>query len=170
MDKISVNHSCGDSALKCVDCNEQVCPKCFVQCAVGNRCKKCAGRFTSHVLKAPPVVLIRLGLTMAALGLAYGFLAKRLLYMPLGIYGYAVEFFLFFALGKALHRVASYKQGAKVLGSAVAGLVVGLALSPLRDVIITSLSPGAGADEAISEYLINLAIMFFGILAPYFRR
>jgi hypothetical protein len=104
------------------------------------------------------------------MGLAYGFLAKRLLYMPLGIYGYVVEFFLFFALGKALHRVASYKQGAKVLGCAVAGLVLGLALSPLRDVIVSSFSPSEGADYAISEYLINLAIMFFGLLAPYFRR
>jgi hypothetical protein len=107
---------------------------------------------------------------MAALGLAYGFLAKRLLYMPLGFYGYIVEFFIFLALGKALHRVASYKQGAKVLGSAVLGLLVGLAFSPLRDVIVTSFSQGAGSDYAISEYLISLAIMCFGVFSPYFRR
>ncbi len=122
------------------------------------------------MLKAPPKILIRVGLAMVVFGLGYGFLAKRLLYVPLGIYGYIVEFFLFLALGKMMHRIASYKQGSKVLGSVVLGLVVGLALSPLRDVIINSLSPNAGTDDAISEYLINLAIMFFGVLAPYFRR
>jgi hypothetical protein len=175
LEKLSVTHSCGDSALKCVDCSEQVCPKCFVQCAVGNRCKKCAGRFTSHVLKAPPAVLIRLGLVMAAVGFGYGYLAPRLLSTPLGIYGYIVEFFIFLALGKFLHRAASYKMGAKVLGTAILGLIIGLVISPFRDVLMSlgsSAQAGAagGGNDDASTYLVNLAIMLVGVLAPYFRK
>ena len=172
MEKLSVTHSCGQSALKCVDCSEQVCPKCFVQCAVGNRCKKCAGRFTSHILKAPPKVLIRLGLAMAVLGVGYGYLARSMSDMPLGFYSYIVEFFIFMAVGKLMHRIASYKQGVKVVGTAVLALLVGLACSPLRDVFISALtSPGAGGgDYVFSQYLVHLAIFSVGVLFPFLRK
>jgi hypothetical protein len=176
VEKLSVNHSCGDSALKCVDCSGQVCPKCFVQCAVGNRCKKCASRFTSHVLKASPALLVRVGLSMAAVGVAYGFAARHLVYMPLGIYGYAIEFFVFMALGKVMHRVASYKMGAKVMGAAFLGLLLGLAIGPFRALVIAALGTanedgtGGGGDYAINQYLVNLAILAFGLLSPYFRK
>lgn len=176
MEKLSVNHTCGDSALKCVDCSAQVCPRCFVQCAVGNRCKKCAGRFTSHVLKATPAVLMRLGLAMATLGFAYGYLARHLLYMPLGFYGYVVEFFVFFGLGKVMHRVASYKLGGKILATAVLGLAAGLAIGPFRDLIISALAlQGQGGEDggsgyALNQHLVNLAIMAVGVLSPYFRK
>ena len=183
MEKISVNHSCGDSGLKCVDCAGQVCPKCFVQCAVGNRCKKCASRFTSHVLKVSPAVLIRLTVTMLVLGFGYGYLAPHLLYMPFGFYGSVVEFFIFFALGKFLHGVASYKLGWKLLACALIGLAVGLALGPFREIILTAMaaqnatgsegsegSEGGGNNYTLSQHLVNLAIMAFGVLAPYFRK
>jgi len=174
--EISVNHSCGDSALKCVDCDGQVCPKCFVQCAVGNRCKKCAGRFTSHVLKTNPAVLIRLGLAMLLLGVAYGFIGRSVPMATFGFYGYFIQFAIWFAVGKVMHRVASYKQGPKVLATAIIGLLLGLMAGPFRDILITSLSAPPDADEfgysayASGTHLISAAIMVVGVLWPFARR
>ncbi|MBS1999592.1 MAG: hypothetical protein JSS86_24875 [Cyanobacteria bacterium SZAS LIN-2] len=176
MEKISVTHTCGDSALKCVDCDGQVCPKCFVQCAVGNRCKKCASRFTSHVLKTSPAVIIRLGLAMVALGVGYGFLARAVPEMPFGFYGYFIQFAIWFALGKGMHRVASYKQGPKVMATAIIGLLLGLALGPFRDIAIAAMSATSSTgEESYSSYLngqhlVNAAIMIVGVLWPFVRR
>lgn len=36
-------HDCGDTRLRCIDCNSPVCPQCWVACPVGNRCPQCAG-------------------------------------------------------------------------------------------------------------------------------
>jgi hypothetical protein len=113
---------------------------------------------------------------MVALGVAYGYLAPHLQHTPLGIYGYAVLFFIFFAFGKVMHRVASYKLGAKVLGTAVLGLAVGLAIGPFRELILSAMASSSadgaadGSDYVLSTYLVNLAIMAFGVLSPYFRK
>lgn len=51
-----------DTRLSCVDCSQPVCPGCMVQCAVGQRCPKCTGKFTSHVDKKSksrlPIVML----------------------------------------------------------------------------------------------------------------
>ena len=76
------------------------------------------------------------------------------------------------AVGKLMHRIASYKQGVKVVGTAVLALLVGLACSPLRDVFISALtSPGAGGgDYVFSQYLVHLAIFSVGVLFPFLRK
>jgi len=144
---------------------------------VGNRCKKCAGRFTSHVLKASPQILLRLGLAMLLLGVAYGYVAPLTLYMPLGIYGYVIEFFLFFTLGKVMYRVAGYKQGAKVITAATGGLLLGLALGPFRDQFIVAVAASGtenptdpSASSELNYYLVNLAIMAVGLLSSFMRK
>ena len=173
MTKLSVNHSCGDSGLRCVDCNQQVCPRCYVQCAVGNRCKKCAARFTSHVLKTPLPVLIRLAVFMIGLGFAYGYVAPLLLYMPLGFYGYVIEAFVFFAVGKVMHRIASFKLGAKVAATAFASLALGLYLGPLRNLLLAALDAARAAEPnsgMLNGCLVSLAIMMVAVLAPLMRK
>ncbi|CAN5239725.1 hypothetical protein BH11CYA1_BH11CYA1_04820 [soil metagenome] len=172
--KIKVSHSCRDSALKCVDCDGQVCPKCFVQCEVGNRCKKCASRFTSHVLLTSPKVLAKLSLAGILLGFAWGFLQPHLAIM--GMYGYFIQFFAAVFLGKLLHRAASYKLGPKVTTVAAVALIIGLAIGPARDMVLMSiqmsnLTPEDGGDpNALSGELIKLAIFLVGALMPFFRK
>ena len=173
LDKIA-GHSCGQSGLKCIDCAEQVCPKCMVQCAVGNRCKKCAGRFTSHVLVVTPKVLIKLILVTGLFGYLYGYVEPKL--PGMGIYGYLIQFVLAYALGKLAHRAASYKLGAKIIATALVGLLIGLALGPTRDIIMTSIELSQQPDEEgvtsniLSTHLINLAIFTVGLLMPLCKK
>jgi hypothetical protein len=175
LEKLSVSHSCGDSGLKCVDCNEQVCPRCMVQCAVGNRCKKCAGRFTSHILKTSPKILVRLGLAMVALGFAYGYLAPWLAYIPFGIYGYAIDFFLFFSIAKFMHRIAAFKLGPKVAVTAFLSLLAGVMLGPARETLLSLCAVGAAGPAGAEAYEmggnLTLLVLFFAtILWPFLRR
>lgn len=172
--KLKGTHSCRDSALKCVDCNGQVCPKCFVQCAVGNRCKKCASRFTSHVLLISPKVLAKLSAASVLLGIAWGYIQPHLEIM--GIYGYVIQFFAAAFLGKLLHKAASYKLGAKVTTVAALALIVGLAIGPSRDTVLnaiqySNLPPAEGGDpNALGGELIRLAIFLIGALMPFIRK
>ena len=169
-----IGHSCGDSALKCIDCAEQVCPKCFVQCAVGNRCKKCAGRFTSHVLLVNPKILAKLLITTGIMGWGFGYVEPQL--PTMGFYGYLIQFGLAYLLGKLAHKAAAYKIGLKVIGTALLGLLIGLALGPQHDTIINAMAVaqqpednGAGKNMLSSE-IINTAIFVVGVLTPFIRR
>ena len=170
MDNISVKHSCGDSALKCVDCNETVCPKCMVQCAVGNRCKKCTARFTSHVLKTSPKILIRLALGMWILGFVYGFVEPLLAFIPLGYISYIIQFVAFMSLGKIMHRLAAYKQGPKVAATAFFALLLGLMSGPSRAVLLNAFQNSGGDAYAAAFSLVGLTIFFLAVLWPFLRR
>jgi hypothetical protein len=173
LDKIA-GHSCGQSALKCIDCADQVCPKCMVQCAVGNRCKKCAGRFTSHVLLVTPKVLIKLLLVTGIFGYLYGYVEPQL--PGMGFYGYLIQFGLAYALGRLAHRAASYKLGAKIILTALLGLAVGLVLGPTREIILSSIELSQQPDEEgvtsniLSTHLIHLAIFTVGLMMPLWKK
>ena len=172
--KIKGSHSCRDSALKCVDCNNQVCPKCFVQCEVGNRCKKCASRFTSHVLLTSPKVLAKLTVAGILLGIVWGYLQPHLEIM--GMYGYFIQFFAAVFLGKLLHRAASYKLGPKVTTVAALALLIGLAIGPSRDLVLTSMQMSSlsledgGDPNALSGEIIQLTIFLIGSLMAFVRK
>ena len=142
----------------------------MVQCAVGNRCKKCASRFTSHVLKVSPLILLRLAAAMAALGVAFGYAEPNFHYMPFGFYGYIVFFFVFSAIGKGMQRVASYKQGPKVFLSALIGLTIGLAVGPFREMFLFNLNPPEGVAEVDDPLYLETAIFICAVLWPFARK
>ncbi len=158
-------HSHADARLRCQDCNELICPRCMIQCAVGSRCKKCAGRFTSHVVQAGPAVLVRTGVAALAAGYAFG--SAQAYVLGFSFYSWIVLAVIGFGVGRLLHRIASYKIGMKIVAAVVAGLVVGLLLSPARDSTTAYLStlnqPGsgaeAGANPAASLLTTHLAAM-----------
>lgn len=124
-------HSCGDCKLSCVDCSAQICPGCMVQCPVGNRCPKCAGKFTSHVLAVTPLIMIK---TLAAAGVAGFAFGWADTFLPLG--GLFMMFFVYLGgvgIGNVVHKVSGHKMGPKISMTVVAGLVVGALLSPVGE-------------------------------------
>lgn len=174
-------HSCGDCALKCIDCKEQICPKCFVQCAVGNRCKKCASRFTSHVLVIPPKILLRTIAFTCAIGVAYGFVEPLIADFSFGYYGFIIKLVLFFFVGKLVHRVAGYKMGFKIIAAVVVGLLLGLVLGPVREEVTSMISTlqllppseaeaAQGIKHALTNQAIGALVLIGGILIPFLRK
>lgn len=169
-------HDHGDSKLTCIDCGDIICAKCLVQCPVGFRCKKCTGKFSSHLIVVSPWIVARTALTCIALGIAYGYL------MPgggLGWFGFLVPYFVGALLGKLVHRVAGYKLGKKVVSTIVCGLIVGMILSPLSSQIlemgamlfnttpnIDGETPAMGAASYLLYTIGPAAIFVFGILSP----
>src|SRR5262249_43538126 len=121
-------HSCGDSKLSCVGCSSQVCPKCLVQCPVGNRCKACANKTESHTVKVTAAVLLKTGVSAATVGALFGTLCSH---MPM--YGYFSWIILYaggLLVGNLLHRLSGFKLGSRI-GSVVAGaLIMGAMLVP----------------------------------------
>src|SRR4051812_4329147 len=104
-------HTCGDSKLGCVECSAQVCPKCMVICPVGNRCRPCADKTSSHALKVTPAVLVRTGLAALAIGAVFGFSSGHL---PLfGFYSWILLYVIGVAVGNFLHKISGYKFGKK---------------------------------------------------------
>jgi uncharacterized protein YegJ (DUF2314 family) len=134
------------------------------QCPVGNRCKKCADRFTSHLVKVSPIIMVRTAAAAAVLGFAFGH-AENMLFG--GFYMWIIVYLIGFGAGKLLHRVASYKVGRKVVASMIGGLIVGVLVSPARDVMFGQLIPatmnsttvhGLGDAEGDPEILANSAV------------
>ena len=149
-------HSCGDCALKCIDCKEQICPKCFVQCAVGNRCKKCASRFTSHVLVIPPKILLRTIAFTCAIGVAYGFVEPLIADFSFGYYGFIIKLVLFYFVGKL------------VLGPVreeVTSMISTLQLLPPSEA-----EAAQGIKHALTNQAIGALVLIGGILIPFLRK
>jgi len=116
-------HSCGDCMLKCIDCNAQICPKCMVQCPVGNRCKNCSKRFDSHLLKVDFWVIVRT--FFAALIAGFLFVCLQAL-CPLGsIYILFFVYILGTFVGNIIFKIAGRKIGPKVAITVAAGLLAG---------------------------------------------
>jgi hypothetical protein len=168
-----LTHEHNDTRLKCQECAEAVCPKCMVQCAVGFRCKKCAARFTSHVIQVKPLILGRAAVVAAAIGYAFGMFEEQLSSMG-GIYTIVMIFFVGWGVGKILHKVAQYKLGTKIILAVAAGLVVGYLLSPIRDQILSAMlvsGPSASlAKNIISTQFFDMALFTVGVLTPFLRR
>ena len=123
-------HSCGDSRLTCIDCQAQICPACLEQCPVGNRCRKCTGRFTGHITKLPLPIMLRTGAAAAALGFAYGFFYESLMG------GFYIWFLVYIGgvfAGKFLHKLANHKYGKTVIATIASGIIIGAFLSPAQD-------------------------------------
>ncbi|MBS1953184.1 MAG: B-box zinc finger protein [Cyanobacteria bacterium SZAS-4] len=175
---ILAKHSHEDARLRCQDCDEFICPKCMIQCAVGSRCKKCAGRFSSHVVQAGPAVLIRTGLAAVVAGFAFG--SAQIYMLGFSFYAWIVLAVVGFGVGRVLHRIASYKIGVKIAGAVAAGLVVGLLLSPARDLTISYLAalnqPGSGAETGgaatglLTTHLAAMVIFIGCAVSAFFNK
>lgn len=126
-------HECGDTRLKCIDCDGPVCPKCFVQCPVGQRCKACSSKFSSHVLNVGFGQLALMFLVALALGGAFGFLGA---YLSGGLWMWIITYFLGVAAGNLIHKVVGFKIGPKVIAVATVGVLtgssVGMMFSPMN--------------------------------------
>lgn len=99
----------------------------MVQCPVGNRCPKCAGKFTSHVLEVTPVVIAKTLAASIVVGCVFGFLNTSMM----GFYGYFILYAVGILVGNAIHRVSGYKMGPKISATVLVGVLVGTVLSPM---------------------------------------
>jgi hypothetical protein len=118
-----MEHNCGASKLQCIDCSGPICPRCLVQCPVGNRCKNCTKRFDSHLLKVNFGVIARALLGSAVLGFLFNVLDG---FLPLG--GFYMLFLAYFIGGLAgglLFQISGRKIGPKVATTVAIGLLLG---------------------------------------------
>jgi uncharacterized protein YegJ (DUF2314 family) len=113
-------------------------------CPVGNRCRKCAERFTSHLTKVSPQILLKTLLAAGLVGFLYGSVH---LFLFGGFFMWFLVYGGGFLVGRALHKVANHKLGGKMIATVVSGLLVGALASPARDAMLGQ-SPGLGFDEA----------------------
>ncbi len=120
-------HSCGDSRLACSDCGATVCPKCMVECPVGNRCKKCAAKTESHILKVTPGIAIRTFLVAMLAGFAFTFLNP---FGSFSFYSWIIVYFVGTLVGNLIHRISGYKMGAVIVAVVIAGVALGAVANP----------------------------------------
>ncbi len=174
-----MSHSCGDSRLTCTDCSSQICPSCFVQCAVGNRCKKCASRFTSHVLQVSKAVIAKASAAAAAAGFAFGYVLQNLGtcgWMPL-----ILSFGAGVVCGRVTHKVASYKLGKALAICVFICSLSGFMFSPIGSILLTyalsTLQIGASDEAAVasacsfsSRLLLALGLFLTGLMMPFLKR
>lgn len=116
-------HSCGDCKLRCTDCNAQICPKCMVQCPVGNRCRNCTKRFTSHVLQIDFWVILRGFGAAFIVGLLFSLLQGL---CPMG--GFFMLFFIYLFgsfVGNIIFKIIGRKLGPKVAVTVAIGVLAG---------------------------------------------
>ncbi|MBN8660164.1 MAG: hypothetical protein J0M35_07355 [Candidatus Obscuribacter phosphatis] len=163
--------NCGDSRLKCIDCSEVICPKCLVQCAVGNRCKKCAGRFTSHVLQVSPLTMGKAALFTAVVGFAFSFVQPML--PGFGFYGFLILMGLGYLSGRLLHKTVGYKLGSKIVMTVIAGFLLGYFLGPFHDTLSNALimlqadiETQAAARAILQETIFGAALFLLGLVLP----
>ncbi len=116
-------HNCGDSMLKCIDCDTQICPKCLVECPVGNRCANCTKRFTSHLLQISPWIIVRALLG----GIIAGFLfLLSQIFCPLsGFFMLLIYYFLGALAGNLIFKIAGRKIGKKMAIAVGIGVLTG---------------------------------------------
>lgn len=102
-------------------------------CPVGNRCKKCAERFTSHLTKVPPIILLKTFVAAGVLGLMFGSIHSFLFG---GFYGWLIIYGIGFLVGRVLHRIANHKLGGKIIATVISGMLIGALASPARDAML----------------------------------
>ncbi len=120
-------HTCGESRLSCAECNEPVCPKCMVECPVGNRCRKCAAKTESHVIKVTPWVGVRTFVAAALAAYVFGFGASFLFG---GYWSWLITYALGVLVGNLLHKVSGFKLGSIIVSVVVSGILCGTLLNP----------------------------------------
>ncbi len=168
-------HSCGESMLKCIDCNAQICPKCLVQCPVGNRCPNCSKRFTSHVLKIDGWVILRCFIGGLVAGLLFSLLQ---VFIPLG--GFFMLFFVYLFgvfVGNILFKFTGRKLGGKVAATIAAGIFAGslcvfLLWQSLFGLILGQIGTpealiNSMPNQAASPISLSLIIFMVGAVSPF---
>ena len=174
-------HDHSDARLRCQDCSEPICPKCMVQCAVGARCKKCAARFTSHVVQTSPAILARTGVVALIVGFVFGSVQSSMM-MGYSIFSWLILVAVGIGVGKLLHRIAGYKLGTKIIATVAGALLVGLLLSPARDTTIMYLTalgqPAADAEEggassmmsALVTHISAMLVFVAASVSPFYNK
>lgn len=149
--------------LACIDCSAPICPKCFVQCAVGNRCPKCAGRFESHVLKLSGTVICRL----VVVSIASGVLLSNLVTMQGAFGGFLFQIFVGYLLGRVIHRSADYKFGPKIAPIAVGACLLGMLLNHhITLLLLLFIYVPHSAGVLAGHYLTGILLGTVGICIP----
>ena len=149
--------------LACIDCSCLICPKCFVQCAVGNRCPKCAGRFESHVMKLSPAVFTRL----VVVAMASGVVLANLVTMQGAFGGFLFQIFVGYLLGRIIHRAADYKFGPKIAPIAVGSCLLGMLLNHnITLLLFLYIYVPQSAGVLAGHYLTGILLGIVGICIP----
>lgn len=149
-----------------------------MQCAVGNRCKKCASRFTSHVLLVSKATIAKASAVAAVAGFAFGFVMN--IVGTCGWLPLILSFGVGVLCGKVTHKVASYKLGKPLSICVFIFALAGFALSPLGSRFITvatlALQPGiaeetiAMASSVMTRALLAFGLFLLALMMPFFRR
>lgn len=154
-----------------------MCPKCMVQCAVGQRCPKCASKFQSHAVKTTPFLLARTAVAAFVVGYGFGLMESSI---GSGMYLWIVLYFCGVLVGRGLHWVARYKLGTQIVTTVSVALLSGMLLSPLHNWIFnmvltafaTKGAEGAGID--MLSYVLwrafAMGLFVYGALCPFLRR
>lgn len=150
--KITSNHACGDSLLKCADCHAQICPKCVVECPVGNRCGACGKGSGKVQLHAKPIDAKK----------ATGFLLFG------GVYGWMISYATLSALSICF-CIAMWVAGRET-GSQLRRGDKDLAISWMLP-FVTGMVLGtvvlffySGSMESLILLVINVGVMLIGLL------
>lgn len=99
----------------------------MVECPVGYRCKKCAGKITSHVLQVTPIIVARTIVVAAVVG----YVAPYLMQFTGGFYGIVIGYFVGVLAGNLLHRVSGFKMGTAIVTTVVVGAIAGMLANPV---------------------------------------
>lgn len=119
----------------------------MVMCPVGNRCKKCAAKTESHVLRVTPIVATRTFVCAALMGYSFSYVSP---FCGAWFYSWIIVYFIGVFLGNVLHKVSSYKMGPAIVSVVIAGLAIGALLNPLT----FSIGPSKADYEKIAEAMI----------------
>lgn len=152
-----------ETRLSCIDCSAPVCPKCLVECAVGNRCGPCSGRFESHILKIPPVIKIKVAVVSAAAGLILSWVNAE---SYGGFFSWLIVFGIGYGLGLLIHRTSEYKYGPKIAPIAAIFCLLGMMLNREVATSLLLMLSGGFSGYLLMQTLIGAAIGTAGILVP----
>jgi hypothetical protein len=113
-------HPDRETWVRCGRCDQPICTGCAMQGPVGLRCKTC-GKPARDALASLKPNQIAIGLVVTTgLGAAVGYFGAQL-----GLFMIVIGFFAGTFIAEALDRTIGIKRGPRILGLAVAGVVIG---------------------------------------------
>jgi len=172
--KLSVlgKHDHGDSKLTCIDCGDAICSKCLVQCPVGFRCSKCGNVKNPFTSVSPLLIMRALGICIV-IGFGFGHVLPIINLPWIGCF---ICYFVGLFIGRYITRFFDYKMGRNIGTTIVFGLLIGMALTPLRYLplawgVCMQQAFGSGTDVfgglgCVVSSLFAPAIFIVGILRP----
>lgn len=139
---VKCDHS--DTRLSCVDCSQPVCPGCMVQCAVGQRCPKCTGKFTSHVAKSAKFSLTKTLLFSFASGFGLCCLSMMLSAVMglLSCFNLVIVGFFGVMLGQKINQTVGLGNARKYMPWVGAACAAGVLVHPVGWAMVFSLMMG----------------------------